>query len=382
MNLLYITEDYTASKVHYNLLTSELEQRCDLTAYVVCPMRGKNRKSLVDSRQTHERLIAVCREIDVSPHRYKFNFAERVRCKIRMIEQNVPMAEIDVIHAATLYSDGAVAYKLSQKYGIPYLVVARTADLIKYTRKLFYLWPLANRIINRASDIVAVTIAIKDALVRNWRYLPSKSKLTSSLVIGNGIDDIWLNNLRLGHRNIGNAVKVLFIGRFDKNKNVLNLIEAVIKLRQHTDISLTLIGGNGEVHDDVLRLVNQHEGWLKYLGEIYDKPKLMQVVRQHDIFAMVSHHETLGLVYAECLSQGLPILYSYGTGFYGMYPEGFVGYGANSRSVPSIAKCLERIIDNFDQLSSNIASLDFGRFTWSAIAQEYLKLYDKHAHLA
>ena len=382
MNLLYITEDYTASKVSHMLLMNELKQRRDLTAYVVCPIRDKNRKSLVTSYQTHERLIAVCKEIDVSPRRYKLDFAERVRCKIRMIEQNVPMAEIDLIHAATLYSDGAVAYKLSQKYGIPYFVTARSADLKTYTQKLFYLWPLANRIISHASDIVTVTAVIKDALIRNWRYLPSKGKLANSLVLGNGIDDIWLNNLHLGQRHIGNAVKVLFIGRFDNNKNALNLIEAVLRLQQRIDISLTMIGGNGEFHDDVLRLVNQHGDRLTYAGEIYDKAKLMRVVRQHDIFAMVSHRETFGLVYAECLSQGLPILYSCGTGFYGMYPEGFVGYGANSRSVPSIAESLERIIGNYDQISSNVASLDFGRFTWSAIAREYMKLYDKHAHLA
>ena len=221
MNLLYITEDYTGSKVHHMLLINELKQRHDLTAYVVCPIRDKKRKLLEASLQTHERLVAVCREIDVSPRRYKFNFAERVRCKIRMIEQNVPMAEIDVIHASTLYSDGAVAYKLSQKYGIPYFVAVRSTDLVTYTRKLFYLWPLGNRIISHASDIATVTPAIKDALIGNWRYLPSKGELANSLVLGNGIDDIWLNNLHLGQRHIGNAVKVLFIGRFDKNKNVL-----------------------------------------------------------------------------------------------------------------------------------------------------------------
>lgn len=40
---------------------------------------------------------------------------------------------------------------------------------------------------------------------------------------------------------------------------------------------------------------------------------------------MPSHKETFGLVYAEAMSQGLPIIYTKNQGFDGQFPDGYVG---------------------------------------------------------
>ena len=114
-----------------------------------------------------------------------------------------------------------------------------------------------------------------------------------------------------------------------------------------------------------------HGEYIHYLGKIYDKERLMPIVRENDIFAMVSHGETFGLVYAECLTQGLPLLYTLKTGFDNMYSQGYVGYGVNSYSKESIEDGLIKIINEYDQLRKNVSQLNFDRYSWGHIAKKY-----------
>ena len=136
------------------------------------------------------------------------------------------------------------------------------------------------------------------------------------------------------------------------------------------------VGGNDEEHDIVMKEVQDNSDYIEYLGPIYDKQKLMQIVRECDIFAMASHSETFGLVYVECLTQGLPILYSKGTGFDGMYPDGYVGYAVNSYSDEDIARGLREIMNHYSELKTNISKLDFAWYSWNYTSKKYLEYYD------
>lgn len=375
MNLLYLTEDYFASKVHNNLLVCELEKCPDLEVYVFSPLRDPDRKSLAFSFKNHDRLHVVAPVIDISKTRYKLDFMAKLRCKVRLIEQNIPISQIDVVHAATLYSEGGVAMKLKTKYGIPYMVSMRGCDAVTYTRKMVHLWVLGNRILNKASAVAAVTPIIRQTMLKSWKYCLSRKSLSRCYVLNNGIDSIWHENIYNTSRRMNKEVNVICIGRFDYNKNVVGLIKAVEKIRKQLPIRLTLIGGKGELHEEIVALANAHNDYMMYLGEIYDKEKLIKTIRKCDIYAMASHSETFGLVYAECLTQGLPLVYSLNTGFDQMYPQGYVGYGVDSRSVDSIAEGICNVISNFDDIRNNIKKLDFSIYNWDFIVDKYLTIY-------
>jgi len=375
MNILYITENYFESKVHNNLIVRELEQKKDLTVYVFSPLRGDIEKDLSCSFVKHERLIVIAPQIDIPISLYRYDFWAKLRCKVKLIEKNIPIKTIDAVHAATLFSDGGVALRLQKRYHIPYFVSVRGSDSVFYAKRMFHLWPMANNIIKKANALAFVTEAIKIKMISYVQFVPSKKKLKESPVINNGVDDIWISNLHVEVKPIQNPVRMLYIGRFDGNKNVLSLINAMLKVKETTPVKLTMIGGNGPYHKDILSMVEQHPDCLEYLGEIYDKQRLMEIVRQCDIFAMVSHGETFGLVYAECLTQGLPLLYTQGTGFDEMYPQGYVGYAVDSNSVDSIAEGLKQIISHYDGLRKNISQLDFKRYNWDKIAHIYSYIY-------
>ena len=91
---------------------------------------------------------------------------------------------------------------------------------------------------------------------------------------------------------------------------------------------------------------------------------------------MPSWQETFGLVYAEAMSQGLPVIYSKGQGFDGQFPEGQVGFSVNSASAKSVAEGIIGVIENYSQIAPNCIP-SAARFDWHDICQQYLEIYDR-----
>ena len=105
-----------------------------------------------------------------------------------------------------------------------------------------------------------------------------------------------------------------------------------------------------------------------------NKEKLISYYRKADIYVMPSHKETFGLVYAEAMSQGLPVLYSRGQGFDRQFAEGIIGFSVDSHSPKEVA---EKIIAAYDQREriqrNSIQNVD--RFCWFSICKKYVELY-------
>lgn len=375
MNLLYLTEDYLHSKVHNNLLMHMLEQNKSLRIYVFTPTRPRAGVTLSSSFSHHDRLIEVLIPIDIPITLYRIDFWAKIRCKVRLIEKYLPIQEIDVIHAATLFTEGCTARSLHKKYGIPYFVSMRGTDSDFYAKRMFHLWLMSRSVIRHASSIAYVTPSIKRRMIARWQYQDLKNNLENGTIINNGVDSIWTDNLYVDPKQIDNTIRVLYIGRFDTNKNVMRLIEAIKALRKIHNIRLTLVGGDGEEQTLVKKEVEKYPDFIEYKGKIFDKQSLMQLVRECDIFAMVSHGETFGLVYVECLSQGLPLIYTLNTGFDEMYPQGEIGYGVDSYSVKSIENGLVNLIKNYNDIKKNISRIDFNRYSWIDIAKRYNNIY-------
>ena len=105
--------------------------------------------------------------------------------------------------------------------------------------------------------------------------------------------------------------KILFVGRISKEKNLMRLIEAVLKLRKvFKNVELTIVGSLGNDQKKILPLIQKNTGVVNYLGPVSSKNQLLEIYREHHLFAMPSLIETFGLVYIEALSQGLPVLFT------------------------------------------------------------------------
>ena len=89
---------------------------------------------------------------------------------------------------------------------------------------------------------------------------------------------------------------------------------------------------------------------------------------------MPSIHETFGLVYAEAMSQGLPVIYTRGQGFDGQFNEGEVGYSVEASDSKEIAEKILEIVDNYGEIS-RMSRESCKMFNWNIIAENYNALY-------
>ena len=105
-----------------------------------------------------------------------------------------------------------------------------------------------------------------------------------------------------------------------------------------------------------------------------DKEPLLLEFRDSDIYIMPSHTETFGLVYAEAMTQGLPLIYTKGQGFDKQFEDGTVGFPVNSHSIEEIKNAILRVANNYNRVTESSIYL-CERFKWSSVATSLTKVY-------
>ena len=371
MKILHICNDFSNSKVHVNLY-SQIDDS-GLEQIVFQPLRRGNEiePSLIkfsnpNSKIIHSKAMSIYHRLFF---RKKINFL--YPDLIKGIDEN----KVDIQHATTLFSDGALAYKLNKLHNIPYLITVRNTDVNFFLNLRPDLYVLAKKILQNASRIIFISVSFKNKFFKNFYFKKLENTLSDKVhIIHNGIDDFWLKNITLPKKETN--LSFLFVGKFDVNKNVLNLIKALNVFKNKNDkVTLNLVGGGGSNHKKVMRLVKENS-WIVYHGKIFNKKELKKLYLQNEFFLMPSKFETFGLVYIEALSQGLPILYTENQGVDGLFDSG-VGVATNPWSTKHILLSIEDLVFNSSFFKKNIAVLDFDIFSWENIYKNhYKKIYE------
>ena len=370
IKILHININYVWSALHANLL-DELDAQ-GIKNDLVCPI--------------YEGIPAKykARENVYFPKCFKKNdrlfFFYKQHKIIHGIEKVVDINEYDCIHAYTLFTDGNAAFKLSKKYGIPYVVAIRATD-IKFMQYRPYLRNIGMQILANASKVFFLANSTRQFFVK--KYVPEKLKqsiLEKSEIVPNGIDAFWINNAFVDRdlsktiSNIDNKnINVICVAQLIKWKRIPVLMQALDLLRaKGWKIKLTVVGK--VVDQSELEIVLKDSN-TEYVEPV-PKEMLIEYYRKADVFALVSERETFGLVYAEAMSQGLPLLYSKGQGFDGQFEEGVIGYHADIYDIEDVANKLESVIDNYKKLASRTTKL-IGKFNWKDISAKYYDIYNQ-----
>ena len=374
MKVLYISESYATSKVHHNLCQNVARLGCQMQVFSIQRKGFLTDLKASFGQKDYEWTIDT---FDGNNFLYKYAFAYKQRYKLRKLVQQTDMSGVGVVHATTLFSDGALALKLKRERAIPYIVSVRGTDTDIYARMMVHLWPKGREILRNAERIVFISDTLRQTLFSRPAFRSLKEELMSRTeIIPNGIDDVWLENLQSQRRPLDPAhPRIVYIGRLDTNKNVLALMDAIDQLaNRHPGAHLSIIGGGGQQEPAIRQRCNNHPERYQMLGKIYDKNQLRSLLRQQDVFALVSHSETFGLVYLEALSQALPILYSQGRGIDGVFDEP-VGEPVDPAHADSIAEGLEKIISHPEHYA--ILGQRLKRFAWQELAKRYVHLYQQ-----
>ena len=373
--VLHITNDYAGSKVYKNL-AYELDQ-LDVQQIIYTAIRDKTKIGVnkVDLQVKGSKTIYSA---ILNWHLDRALYPLKIVKIFKDIQSKVDFSQIQCIHAHTWYSDGGVAYLLSKKYDIPFIIAVRNTDINIFQEKLKYLRPFGRKIINSASQVVIISASYKEKLLTQNSLEEVKKELKNKLqVIPNGVDSYWLKNKLSEQKiiDITDTVDVLYVGQFSNSKQVLCLQKAVIAINeeQQNRIKLHLVGGGGKDEVAVLQLVRNYPELMIYHGNISDKAVLKDVFQSCDIFAMPSLKETFGLVYVEAMLQGIPILYTQGQGIDGFYSEN-IGEKVSSHSVDTIKQALKTMVDHPNKYTIPIAKIA-DTHNWNLIAKQYQQIY-------
>lgn len=241
MNILHICNDYCGSKVHANLYSELDKQGVQQTVYAYYrdpSLEGKNKFEVQNT-------CFVYRPILSTHHRVLYH---KKICDVyadlkSQLAQEIP--SYDLIHATTLFSDGAVARRAYKEYGTPYIVTVRNTDINEFLGYAPHTWLTGLKVLMDARKIVFISKALKEKFCRHPLVRTILKEIEDRFVIQpNGIDAYWLEHVKTAPAEKNH--NVIYVGRFDYNKNVMKLCKSILEMRNTCpDIQLHLVGGDG-----------------------------------------------------------------------------------------------------------------------------------------
>lgn len=363
MRVLHINCNYIGTTLH-QLMVEQMDP-LGHESQVFVPTYDKNLAVIKPNAN-----VCVC-ECFRKWDRLLFDYKQQ---KIRKgVESNINVADYELIHAYTLFTDGNCARKLAKEYGIPYVVAVRNTDVNDFFRLMPHLRKRGVQIMRDASAVFFLSEAYRKQVFE--KYIPrqfQKEILEKTHIIPNGIDAFWFINIPEQEKNIcQQPVKLVYAGRIDRNKNIPTVQRAMEILRkQGYETTLTIVG---KVQDKKEFQIIEKDKFTRYLPAM-PKEELLKVYRESDIFVMPSYTESFGLVYAEAMSQGLPVVYSKGQGFDNQFDEGVVGYHVSAGDPADVANGIKRVICSFGEIQKNVVELA-KKFNWSKIVERYDDVY-------
>jgi len=375
MAVLHICSDFARQNIYCHLLAALAARGLSQVAFA--PVRTEGEVGLGPELEHRSRSPVVLRKVLTPLDRILFR--RKIRRVMHTLEAAVNLGHIHLVHAHFWYSDGAVARKLRERYGLPFVVAVRNTDVNAFLRLRPDLLGLATEVLLAAARIVFITPCYVERVLSKLGKQARLQVEGKICVVPNGVAAFWLEgDLALPPEAATvppETLRVLYVGDFSSNKNLKNLVKAVEILNRSRPVRLTLIGSGGAYEGWVGTRAGAEDGLVTWKGRLSDTAALRREYLQHHVFAMPSLRETFGVVYLEALSQGLPILHSRGEGIDGYFDGLDIAEKANPNSPQEIAEKLRILSERTPGVRVRCRQAA-RRFDWNVVAAQYQEIYD------
>ena len=133
------------------------------------------------------------------------------------------------------------------------------------------------------------------------KYLSNIGKC--ELVLPSELDKLWLTKIK--KKILKNKVKIIYIGRFKREKGVFNLLEIFNNLQFHNSNLIYQLTMVGSTSPGIERKKYQGIKFIQYQNNI---KKLISLYDESDIFVLPSYTEAYPQVILESLSRKKPVI--------------------------------------------------------------------------
>jgi len=270
----------------------------------------------------------------------------------------------DVIHAH--FTDmGCIASALSTEKNIP-LVITEHSSIIGKNKVPKDILKIAVKGYSSAEKVIAVSGSLQ-------RKIKEHTGIESTVVHNIIDEDVFLNSKRIVH----DAFSFSSVGNLNKRKRMDLLIDAFGIVRKHIPNCRLEIIGDGKEREALFRQVDQLGigDSVVFCGRL-SRDEIAQHFATADCFVLPSELETFGVVYAEAMMAGLPVIASRCGG-----PEDFVtdevGVLMDINTPQELANAMEQIFYNHDRFESEaIREYAVKHFSADVIAQKITCVYE------
>ena len=285
----------------------------------------------------------------------------------------------DVIHLHEPLTPSITWWVLLHAPKLPNAVTIGTFHAYHERPNWLYAWnrPIFGKFFSRLDSLITVSRAAYNFA---YRMFPGDYR-----IIPNGID---LD--RFGQEKNSPAysclsdqqhpLTILFVGRLDKRKGFLNLLEAFITLKpDYPHLRLQVVGPfapkEGELYQKIAQA--QHITDIEFVGYV-SPDRLPGFYHQADIFCAPSiGFESFGIVLLEAMAAGLPIVASNIAGYRSLLTDGQEGLLTPPGQSDVLASALRQLIDSPQQRQKmgQRGCLKAAEYSWDHIVDKILDVY-------
>jgi len=372
LKALHICSGYAKQHLYGELISNLAMQGVEQFVYV--PVRSAeeiNRNRIDDQDHLNYRFSHILRK------HHRIFFRNKIRTVVNDLLDHTDPSEYSLCHAHFLYSDGAIARRVHKATGLSYIVAVRNTDINVFMKLRPDLRWICWDILRNAARVIFVTPSYRQILLRRAPAKIRQILETKSEIIPNGLAPFWLEPPTPINQRKEGSLRLLYVGDFSRNKNIIGAMKATRLLNSHSPTSLTLVGARGDGEDQIDRLLTTGEWpFVKRIGRVDKRDALRDIYRYHDIFLMPSFFETFGLSYIEALSQGLPVVHSKSQGIDGYFAEGTVAEAVDPSNPAAIADGVSALADRLADVKALCIAAS-KNFAWSRVADSYYRIYRK-----
>jgi glycosyltransferase involved in cell wall biosynthesis len=283
--------------------------------------------------------------------------------------------EYDVIHAFFGVPCGVLAMCLGKKFGIPYIVSLRGADVPGYSERFSFaysiLTPLIHSVWRRAFRVIANSQGLKDLALRS---LPEQS----IGIISNGVDT---ERFCPDVSKVPHNEWIITAGatRLTQRKGLHLIIEALPAMLAINPQVIFEIMGNGASEATLKEQAKKLgvEQRVRFLGRI-PLTDTYPYYQRAKVFVLPSANEGMSNALLEALASGLPAVVTDTGGTSELVTEGVNGY-IIPRDSQAITEAVSRLLRD-DSLRLRMAEASRARAeaqSWGVVAREYIKIYQE-----
>jgi len=275
----------------------------------------------------------------------------------------------DIIHAHSAILAGAVGAKLSQEFDIPMVLTEHSTGFV---REVYARWQLklAEAAIKQSKLNIAVSPSLANTLTEKlpenntcWKWIP------------NVVADRFSTKNKYHKRD--RRIRYLNLALMTEKKGQIDLLSAFVDLNDNSQTPSELwFAGDGPIKDKLVKMAKEAgvSDRVHFLGKI-EPAKVPELLAQVDVMVVSSHYETFGVVAAEALMAGVPVIATRSGGPECIVEEGD-GLLVEPKQPNALAKAMLDIGQNLDRYEPAVLAKNAqARFSSSAIAAQLTTEY-------